>query len=240
MSIHRHKYPDPAATAKACALHILDLLEQKLSGEGEATLAVSGGSTPKLMFGEMARQRFEWERVHLFFVDERCVPPTDEQSNYRMVEQAFINPAHFPRRNVHRIHGELRPELAAERYADDIRGYFGSDSLPHFDVIHCGVGPDCHTASLFPGEPLIDDRDNLTAAVHVEKLNSWRVTLLPGVLLNARHTAMLVCGADKAQAVHQVFQEPFDPLRFPAQLVTHDARGVSWFLDEPAAALMDS
>lgn len=241
MSIHRFKYPDPTATAQACARHILTTLEEALAGEGEATLAISGGSTPKLMFAEMAKHRFDWDHVHLFWVDERCVPPTDEQSNFKMADEAFIVPAHFPRRNVHRVVGELRPEVGAERYASEITDYFGlsEGQMPHFDIIHRGIGADCHTASLFPGEPLIGDREHLAAAVYAEKLHSWRVTMLPGILINAKHTVMLVCGEDKAQPVKDIFEQPYDPMKYPAQLGSHDGRSVSWFLDEPAAALMD-
>ena len=241
MSTHRHQYADPAATARACAGHILAVLEETLAGDGEATLAVSGGSTPRLMFAEMAKARFNWSRVHLFWVDERCVPPTDDQSNYKLAEETFITPAHFPHRNVHRVMGELQPEVGARRYSDDLRSYFGlrEGEMPHFDIIHRGIGADCHTASLFPGEPLIDDRDHLAAPVYVEKLKSWRVTLLPGVLLNARHTVMLVCGADKAQPVKDIFEQPYEPMKYPAQLSAHGNRSITWFLDEPAAALME-
>jgi 6-phosphogluconolactonase len=109
----------------------------------------------------------------------------------------------------------------------------------HFDVIHRGMGPDAHTASLFPGEPLIDDRENLAADVRVEKMNQWRITMLPGVLLAARRTAMLVTGADKAEALRAVFCEPYDPKKYPAQITAHHGRGVTWFLDEPGARLLN-
>lgn len=241
MSIHRYKYPDASVAAQACARHLFSLLEASLAGEANVSLAVSGGSTPKLLFEEMAKQRFDWSRVHLFWVDERCVPPGDPQSNYRLAEESFILPAHFPRRNVHRIQGELRPEVAAERYNEEIREFFNlrDGELPHFDIVHRGMGADAHTASLFPGEPLLADRDGISAAVYVEKLKMWRVTLLPGVLLNARHTVMLVAGDDKAEALRDVFEAPYDLVRFPAQLSTHHGRSVVWFLDEVAARLID-
>jgi 6-phosphogluconolactonase len=238
MSIHRHIYKDPVETAKACARHTLALLQEALAGDGEATMAVSGGSTPRLMFAELARESIDWDRVHLFWVDERAVPPADPESNYRMAEEAFIVPAHFPRRNVHRIAGELPPDVAAQRYSDELRSFFSlrDGEMPHFDIIHQGMGPDCHTASLFPGEPLIEDREHLAAAVYVEKLKRWRITLLPGALLNARHTVILVCGADKAEAMQEAFEGPYDLLKCPAQLIAHGARSVTWFLDEAAAA----
>src|SRR6266404_1453828 len=213
MSIHSYRYPDPPHAADACAKHILGLLEEAMAGDAAATLAISGGSSPRLMFGVFAKAPFPWERVHLFWVDERAVPPTDAQSNFKLADETWLTPAHFPRRNIHRIQAELQPDVAAARYADEIRECFGlkPGGIPHFDVIHRGMGPDAHTASLFPGEPLIDDRENLVAAVWVERMNQWRITLLPGVLLAARHTAMLVTGADKAEAVRAVFCEPYDP-----------------------------
>jgi 6-phosphogluconolactonase len=226
--------------AAACAERILALLEDALSQRPLATLAVSGGSTPKLMFHELAARRFDWQRVHLFWVDERAVPPSDPRSNYGMAEQAFIKPASFPDENVHRIKAELTPRAAADEYVASIRKHFGGPeaSMPVFDVIQHGVGPDCHTASLFPGEPLINDRAHLAAAVYVDKLADWRITLLPGVLLAARHTVALVSGEDKAEAVRAVFREPFDPLSRPAQLIAGGRRSVAWFLDEAAARLI--
>src|ERR1017187_4750749 len=240
MRIHRFKYPDPPAAAVACARNILAELETALSGNGTATLAISGGSTPELMFREMSRQRFDWERTHLFWVDERAVPSTDPQSNYKLADENFITPAHFPRRNVHRIQAELRPGEAAKRSVNEIREFFGipASDMPHFDVIHRGVGPDAHTASLFPGEPLIDDREGIAAAVWVEKMTQWRITLLPGVLLAARHTVVLAAGAGKAAAVRDIFTEPYDPKKYPSQLGFHDGRGATWFLDEAAARLI--
>lgn len=241
MSVHWHSYSTPQEAAESCAKHIVTRLDEALSGEGTATLALSGGNTPALMFHSLAKAQVDWNSVHLFWVDERAVPPTSPQSNYHVAEETLIHPAHVPRRNVHRIPAELRPEAAAARYADDVREFFGlaEGDLPHFDVIHRGIGPDCHTASLFPGDPLIDDRDGISAAAFVEKLGQWRITLLPGVLLAAKHTVMLVTGGDKAGAVRAVFNETYDPKQYPAQMVSHHGRHVVWFLDAAAAALME-
>ncbi len=240
MPVHRNQFADAGAAAEACADNILAHLATATAGGGTATLAVSGGSSPAAMFREMAKQPFDWSRVHLFWVDERDVPPTDPQSNYRLAEENFIVPAHFPRRNVHRVQTEFSPAQAAQRYAADIREFFGIDpgDMPHFDVIHRGIGPDAHTASLFPGEPLITDREGIAAAVWVEKMSSWRITLLPAVLLAAHNTVILATGKDKAQAVRNVFEEPYDPKRYPAQLGSHNGRGVTWFMDAGAAALI--
>ena len=238
MSIEWNTQPDPRAAAGACAKYISALLEQALAEQERATLAVSGGSTPKLLFQSLVAAGFRWQRVHLFFVDERAVPPNDSESNYRLAQENLITPARIPPAQVHRIHAEVRPETAARDYAADIRNFFGLEEgeQPHFDVVHCGMGPDAHTASLFPGEDAIEDREHIAGAVYVRKMGKWRVTLLPAALLAARNTVFLVAGADKAPAVGNVFHQDFDPKQYPAQLISRQSRRVTWFLDQAAAA----
>ncbi len=240
MSAHWYKYPTPDEAAAACAKCMLARLEEALAGPGSATVAVSGGSTPKLLFQHLAASDFRWDRTHVFWVDERAVPPTDPQSNYKLAEDYLLKPAKVPHRNVHRIHAELRPEKAAKLYVEELIEFFEltPGEFPHFDVIHRGMGADGHTASLFPGEPLINDREGLAAAVYVEKLKQFRITLLPAVLLAARHTVMLVAGEDKAIPVKETFEGPYDPLHHPCQLVSHHGRNVTWFFDEAAASLL--
>ena len=242
MSVRWHTYQDPKSAAEACAHHITGILEEALSGQDCASVAFSGGQTSRLLFQELAASGFRWNRVHLFWVDERCVPPNDPQSNYGLAEHELIAPARIPLHQVHRINGELLAEHAARRYAEDIREFFGLEEgeMPHFDVVHRGMGADAHTASLFPGDPLLDDRERIAAATYAKKLSQWRVTLLPGPLMAAKHTVFLVTGPEKAQAVRDVFGEEYDPKRFPAQMASHHARRVAWFLDEAAASLMDS
>jgi 6-phosphogluconolactonase len=180
--------------------------------------------------------------VHLFFVDERVVPPTDQESNFKLANENLIEAAKIPRGHVHRVEGELPPEKAAARYLADIENFFELEpgKLPHFDVIHQGTGPDAHTASLFPGDSLIEDRERIVAATYSQSKKNWRVTLLPGVLLAARHNVFLVTGGDKAQAVHDVFEGDYDPMKYPAQIVTHHGRKVAWFLDKAAARLVET
>lgn len=238
MSVQWNTYPDPRGTAEACALHISALLEQALAEQEHATLAVSGGTTPKLLFQSMMASRFKWERVHLFFVDERCVPPTDVESNFRLANENLITPAHIPLAQVHRIHGEIQPETGAQQYVEDISNFFGLEEgeEPHFDVLQLGMGSDAHTASLFPGEAAIEDRDHIAGAVYVQKMAKWRITLMPAALLAAKNTVFLVAGADKAPAVGQVFHQEFDPKHYPSQLISRQGRRVTWFLDQSAAA----
>ena len=125
---------------------------------------------------------------------------------------------------------------------DEIRGFFRlrPQELPKFDVIQRGMGPDAHTASLFPAEPLIADRQKIAAAVYVEKFSQWRITLAPGTLLAASHTAVLVAGEDKAPALRSVFEESYDPGKYPAQLGMRDGRDVVWFVDRAAAGMLKS
>ncbi len=241
MSAHWHKLPDAKTTAEACAHHIIGRLDEALSGQEFAAFAISGGSSPKLLFQLLAATKFPWDKVHIFWVDERCVPPTDDASNYKMAQEYLIRPAHIPQHNLHRVCGEVTPAAAAKRYVEEIGEFFGLEdgALPRFDLVHRGMGPDAHTASLFPGEPLIEDRESVAAPVYVEKFHQWRVTLLPGVLLAAKHTVFMVVGDDKADAVRAVFKEEYDPMKYPAQIASHHGRGVTWFMDEAAAKLLE-
>ncbi len=240
MTAQSFVYENAQAASEACASKIIELLGRALSTQPRASLAVSGGTTPKLMFAVMAKARFDWNNVHLFWVDERLVPPADSQSNYKLTKDNFIDAAHFPPANVHRIQGELPPKEAAKVYEDDIRSFFqlSPGSAPKFDIIHRGMGPDAHTASLFPGEPLIDDHRNLVAPVYAEKFHQWRVTLLPAVLEAARNTLMLAAGDDKAEPLKAVLEQPYDPKKYPSQITTYNGEGVIWFLDKAAARLI--
>jgi 6-phosphogluconolactonase len=224
-------FSGPEAAAQACGAAIFKLLAAARHERGKATLAVSGGSTPRIMFEWMKQQAFDWTAVDVFQVDERCVPIDDPQSNYRMTREAGLTPLV----RFHRVKTELLPDEAALQYAEEIRNSFGLEAgeIPAFDVLQRGMGPDTHTASLFPGQPLIENHTGIAAAVWVEKFGQHRVTLLPGVLEKARHTLCLVTGADKADGLKKVLQGPRDPLNIPSQISSPD---MSWFLDEAAAA----
>jgi 6-phosphogluconolactonase len=227
----------PQESAKACASFALEKLREALAERPTTTFAISGGTTPKLLFAEFARADFDWSKVHLFWVDERCVPPSDSQSNYRLANETWLRPAQVPAANVHRIRGELTPDEAALAYISEIERTFllKPGELPRFDLIHRGMGADAHTASLFPGEPLIQNETGIAAAVWVEKLKSHRVTLLPGVLKNARCTIVQLAGADKAEPLANVLNGPEDPMRFPCQIATRGSDQAYWFLDAEAA-----
>jgi 6-phosphogluconolactonase len=238
-------FDGPQAAADACGDRILEILDEARRERGSATLAVSGGSTPRLMFQAMAKRSFDWSKVQLFQVDERCVPPDNELSNFRMTRESLLSntpglsnapgSARIDESQFHRVRGELPPEEAARLYVEEIRETFhlAPGELPVFDAIQRGMGPDAHTASLFPGEPLIGDRAGIAAAVYVEKMMQHRVTLLPGVLERARHTLCLVTGVDKAEALRKVLKGPFDPVNVPSQIASPDT---VWYVDKSAGA----
>jgi 6-phosphogluconolactonase len=228
----------PEEAANACAAYVVETLSGALQSRPHATFAISGGSSPKLMFAQLAKSGLDWSNIHIFWVDERCVPPTDNQSNFKMANEALLTPAGIPKHNIHRIHGELTPDEAAIHYIEEIRRFFHlpDHELPIFDLIHRGIGPDAHTASLFPGEPLIANRTGIAAAVWVEKMRSHRVTLLPGVLLAAKRTVLQVAGPDKVEPVHNILKGPEDPFQFPGQIATRGSDKAVWFLDKAAAS----
>lgn len=236
MTVERHRLHSPEAAAAECARRIQKALAESLQAGRVPTLAVSGGATPALLFDALARTEFEWSRVHLFQVDERAVPPSDPQSNHRLLSERFLTPAAFPPKNVHRVRAELAPDEAAAMYEGEIREFFAIQppELPRFDVVHLGLGADAHTASLFPGGDLLGNRDRLAAAVYVKKLHQWRITLLPGPLLAARSVVFLVAGRDKANAAFTVLYGPEDHVRFPAQAIARRGSGVAFYMDEEA------
>lgn len=229
------KTPDQGA--EELAAYILECLSQDMQAQPQVTLAISGGSTPRLLFTRLAAANFDWPRVHIFWVDERCVPPTDSQSNFRMASETLLSSGKIPGENVHRIHGELPPDDGAARYTTDIKRFFDlrDGRLPVFDIIHRGMGVEGHTASLFPGEPLIQNTTDIAAHVWVAKVKMDRVTLLPGVLRAAKRTVLQVAGADKAEAVREVLRGSENLMEYPCQIASRDSRA-TWFLDEAAAA----
>ena len=208
-----------ANAAEACGSAILARLDAAVAQRGSATLAISGGSSPRPMFEFFARSGRDWSRVHVYWVDERSVPPDDPRSNYKLASDVWPAP-HF-----HRVLTELGADEAARRYDAELR------AAGPFDAIHRGMGADGHTASLFPGDPLISDRERFAAAVPGIPP---RITMLPAVLQAARWTAVLATGADKAAMLDRVLHSPYDPMKYPAQIAALDPAAATWFVDKAA------
>ncbi len=220
-------YPTPAALAEAAAERIVQAAQQAIAARGRFTLALSGGSTPRATYRRLASLPLDWARVHLFWGDERAVPPDDPQSNYRMAREALIDHVSIPAGNVHRIPAELPPEEAARRYQAELEVFFGGAA--RFDLVLLGLGADGHTASLFPGVAVPDDR--LVAAVHVPQMDTWRITLTPKAINAAQEIVFLVSGAGKRPALRAVQDGPHQPDHLPAQTIRREAM---WLCDREA------
>jgi len=238
--------PDAEALAVRAAQYFVEQAEQAVATRGRARIALSGGSTPKAAFalladaGEPWRARMPWEKLDLWWVDERCVPPDDPDSNYRMTREALLDHVPLKPEQIHRMEGELEPEAAAARYEAELRNAFRLEGaeLPRFDLVALGMGPDGHTASLFPHTQALHELGRLAVANHVENKDAWRVTLTWPVINHAAEVFFLIGGADKAQILKEVWLGPRDPERLPSQLI-HPSGGIlTLLLDRAAAALL--
>ncbi|MBX3411099.1 MAG: 6-phosphogluconolactonase [Pirellulales bacterium] len=215
---------------------------------GRFLVALSGGSTPRSMYALLAaeqashRSRIAWQNVQVFWGDERHVGPEDPQSNYRMTREALLDQVPIPPENIHRVRAE-NPDAAAAAadYEADIRRVFelAAGGFPTFDLVLLGMGPDAHTASLFPGTDVIHESVKLVAAPWVEKFKSFRITLTPPVLNGARQVTFMIRGEDKAEALQAVRRSLFDPDRYPAQIIRPAQGKLTWLLDRAAARLID-
>lgn len=210
---------------------------------GRFAVALAGGSTPRALYSLLAendawRGSMPWEKSHFFWGDERHVPPSHADSNFHMAMEAMLSRVPVPASNLHRIAGELaEADEAASSYERALREFFGlaEGEYPRFDLVLLGMGGDAHTASLFPGTAALEERYRLVVSNRIEKLRTERITLTVPVLNNAGHVVFLVSGADKADALAAVFEGPYEPARFPAQLI-RPARGQFTLIADAAAA----
>jgi 6-phosphogluconolactonase len=236
--------PGPEAVAREAADRILKIAGDVLRERNEFRLALSGGSTPRRLYeilaGDPFRNRIPWSRVQFFWGDERCVGPDHEDSNYRMAREALLGRIAVPEFNIHRLRGESPdPEGAAREYETAIRNQFGlgpDAPPPAFDVVLLGMGADGHTASLFPGTDGLRETKRWVIANVVPKLKTTRLTLTPAILNRAVRVIFMVAGADKAKALAEVLEGPFEPERLPSQLIRPESGNLVWLLDEAAAA----
>jgi 6-phosphogluconolactonase len=230
----------PADLFRGAAEEFARLGRTAIGAQGRFVVALAGGSTPKSLYSLLAENYadFAWPRTFIFFGDERHVPPDHPDSNYRMVNEALLAKISIPAENVHRVRAE-NPDAAAAalEYEEDLRHFFELEpgELPRFDLILLGIGPEGHTASLFPDSPALDEQSRLVVANRVDKLNTNRITFTFPVLNRAAETMFLVSGAEKADIVRQVLRgDNMPPL--PAQRVVPDDGKLVWMLDEAAAA----
>ncbi|HEX8353935.1 MAG TPA: 6-phosphogluconolactonase [Pyrinomonadaceae bacterium] len=233
-------FDDPDGVARAAAVRVAGLARESAGARGLFTLALAGGSTPRrvyeLLAGEEFRGLVDWTGVHVFFGDERAVPPDHADSNYRMANEALLSRVGIPERNVHRIEGLGDAAANASEYESEMRGLFGDVEWPRLDLVLLGMGDDGHTASLFPGTAALGERRAWVAANWVEKLGAWRVTLTAPAVNAARHVIFLVNGAAKAGRLREVLRGGRDPSRLPSQLIRPHDGTLEWFVDRDAAA----
>jgi 6-phosphogluconolactonase len=234
--------PDAAAVAAAAAELFVASAAKALTERESWTCALSGGSTPRATYELLARpplvDRVNWGSVHLFWGDERHVPPDDPDSNYRMVSEALLKHVPIPADHVHRVLAELpSAAAAAAAYEDTLRAVFklGPGEFPHFDFVLLGMGPDGHTASLFPNTPALSEQQALVVANPVAKLQTDRITLTLPVLNNAREIVFLVTGQEKAAPLAAVLQGERRPDELPSQSIQPVDGSLTWLVDTAAA-----
>ncbi|HEX8457939.1 MAG TPA: 6-phosphogluconolactonase [Pyrinomonadaceae bacterium] len=227
--------------ARAAARRFAELAQGNILGNGRFSVALAGGSTPKRIYELLAAEEFgaqvDWAKVHIFFGDERTVPPDHDESNFRMANEALLSRVALPPENIHRMRGEGDAVANARLYEDELRGYFGDDAAwPEFDLVMLGMGDDGHTASLFPGTHALDVHAAWVTANWVEKFDTYRVTLTAPAINHAREVMFIVVGAGKAERLLEVMHGAHEPQRLPSQLIRPRNGALTWFLDEAAAA----
>ena len=226
--------------ARAAAQYFVEQCRESVARSNGFAVALSGGSTPKLLYQLLAdprepfREQIAWGKTFFFFTDERNVWPDHPDSNYRMAYEAMF--AHVPKTEIYRIKGEKPAAEAAEEYEGVLWEFYGPE-FPDLDLVFLGLGEEGHTASLFPQSPALKETERLVVAPWVEKLNAYRITLTLPVLNNAKSVVFLVTGASKAEIVREVNFGDKQPDLYPAQAISPTNGAVSWFIDKAAARL---
>src|SRR6266576_5146757 len=237
---------DANSIAKTAAAEFLQAARESVSEKGSFSVALAGGSTPKVLYGLLAsnpllQAKVPWGKIQFFFGDERHVPPDHAESNFRMASEAMFSRAPVQPQQVHRIHGEnANVTDAAEEYERELRAAFQlkTGELPRFDLVLLGMGPEGHTASLFPGTKALKEERRLVVSNWVGKLYTDRITLTPPVLNNAAQVIFMVHGEEKAPALKAVLEGPYEPDQLPAQIIKPQEGKVLWLLDPTAAGML--
>lgn len=231
---------DPADVARAAADRFVEIAREAIGERSRFSVALSGGSTPQrayeLLASEDYRERLDWSKAHIFFGDERSVPPDDAESNYRMANEALLSRVEIPAKNIHRINGTGDAVANARLYEDELRTFFNDSAWPRFDLVMLGMGDDGHTASLFPGTDALREEQAWVAGVWVEKFSAFRITLTPPAINHAAHILFLITGENKAPRLAQVFDHQTGMERLPVQLIRPVSGSTEWLVDSAAAS----
>lgn len=237
-----HRMQSPEELAAAATEYFLEVARESIEARGMASIALAGGTTPRPTYERIAAalpvSSLDPLAFYVFWGDERCVPPDDPMSNYRMAHGSWLGASVIPGDQIHPLRCEGEAKRGAAEYEEILRAHFPGREWPRFDLIFLGLGSDGHTASLFPGSQLIDEDRRWVAAEFAESIGGWRATLTPMAINAARNVAFLVEGKEKSEAVRRVIVGEHDPSHWPAQIVEPSEGQLHWFLDEAAAILL--
>jgi 6-phosphogluconolactonase len=229
---------DLPEVARETADRIVETAARMIALQGKFSIALSGGSTPKalhtLLASDAYRDKIDWANVHIYFGDERCVPPDSADSNYRMAKETLLDRAPIPPANVHRIRGEIDPQAAAKEYGELLKADFADGGI---DLTLLGMGDDGHTASLFPYSEGLKETKHRCIANWVEKMKTWRVTMSFPFLNRSDQILIMAAGASKASRIAEVLEGPREPDRLPIQDIAPESGKLTWILDAAAAEM---
>jgi 6-phosphogluconolactonase len=245
------RFPTADALMTDAAGRFVSAAAQAVDENGRFLVALAGGSTPRALYELLATpayaNRVDWQHTHVFWGDERCVPPDDQASNYRLARSILLDRVDIPTANIHRILGEDAPERAAAAYEQELRLVLDTPDGPprvgpgrRLDLVLLGMGSNGHTASLFPGLAAVRQRQRWVMAEHVAEAGGWRITLTPPVLNAAARILFLVSGADKAATLRRVLEDPMSSDALPAQAIAPSDGAVTWLVDAAAAAALEA
>jgi 6-phosphogluconolactonase len=226
--------------AKEFCSELVNQIDSLLKTKNKVNIALSGGNTPKLVFRVLVtlyKDKLSWEKINIFWGDERCVPPDDKESNYRMTKKFLLSRIQIPSENIFRIKGEDNPEQEAKRYSEVIKNNLPvKNSLPQFDIVLLGLGEDGHTASIFPDQIKLIESDKICeVALHPESQQK-RITLTGRVINNSKKIYFLVAGKSKLFAVGTILNKTGDYLKLPGSHIKPFDGELCWFLDKEVAS----
>ena len=238
---------DAPALARTVADAFIALANQAVEKKGSFSVALSGGSTPKALYSLLTtdrdlNSRVPWKKIDFFFGDERCVPPDHPDSNYRSAYDGMLSKMSISPDRIFRMKGEYKEtDKAAAEYDKVLRDFFhlSTGQFPRFDLIMLGMGPDGHTASLFPGTKALDEHNRLVTSNWVGKFFTHRITMTAPVLNNGACVMFMVGGQDKAPVLKAVLEGPYEPAQLPSQLVRPALGKLWWLVDKSAAAMLE-
>jgi len=234
-------YPNLGVLSEAAAEFFAEQACQAVEKRGRCNAVLAGGETPRSMYELLAGKPYStsipWEKIHVYWGDERCVPANNKLSNQFMARQSLLDHVPIPEENIHPIVYENSPSLAAEEYEKVLRATFKGRS-PQFDVVLLGLGDNGHTASLFPATDVLKIQDHWVSHVYIAEQKLYRVTLTAPILNQGATIMFMVAGSKKAQVIKAVIEGPRDSTRLPAQLIEPVNGQLFWLLDQEAAALL--